>query len=402
MFRLADATPQQANALVKLLSATAKRLGMASHSYIVGGAPRDFALGFDFKDVDVVVEPKNGKNAVTLAEAVADALQVPNVKADQYGVVHIGPVPVDVEFDGVNLKGQKIEIVTSRKEKYEKGKGEEKGSHKPSKVEPGTILEDMLRRDFTFNALVWRLLDVAQGPDKKAILDLTGLGLKDLQDKIVKTPLDPNETFDDDPTRMLRAIRFAVKYGFELDPATRRAIKSKAKEIKRVSYEAIDELFFDKILKLPGAKKALTIMKGLGLLDPVLSMFPASRLRRAVGQRVKNIDLLLTLAGFEIPVGLDKLRPEHLRMLRRIESKLGYDDLEDVYNKLLKPPIDTRRLIQDTGIKGAAISKAVDMARDLILDDPFVKPRELQDRLTRLVQSGADRVALRVANRWLA
>jgi tRNA nucleotidyltransferase/poly(A) polymerase len=397
MFKLADATPEQAHALVKLLSTAAKRVGMADHSYIVGGAPRDFALDRDFKDVDVVVEPQGGKNAVTLAEEVARMLDVPNVQADQYGVVHIGPVPTDVEFDGVNLKGQKIEIVTSRKEKYEKGKG-----YKPSKVEPGTILEDMLRRDFTFNALVWRLLDGAQGPDKQAILDLTGMGLKDLQDKIVRTPLDPNETFDDDPSRMLRAIRFAVKYGFELDPATRRAIKRNAKEIKRVPYESLDNLLFGKIMPLPDAKKALTLMKGLGLLDYVIAQFPPSRLRRAVADQVKNIGMLLTLVGFDIPVGLGKLNADHLRLLRRIESKLSYDDLEEVYQKLVKPPLDNRRLIRETGIQGRQVGEAEDLARDLILAKPFIKPSQLQERVTELVQMGTSKLALRIASRWTA
>ena len=253
LLRLSDASAEQAKALVKLLHEAAKRLGMLQHSYIVGGAPRDFALGFAVKDIDVVVEPKNGKNAVTLAEEVARMLGGFHVAADDLGVVHIGPVKADVLYDGVNLKGQKIEIVTSRKEKYDRGAA--KGSNKPSEVEPGTILEDLLRRDFTFNALVWRLLDVADGADKAPILDLTGMGFRDLQDKIVKTPLDPRETFADDPTRMLRAVRFAVKYGFELDRETRKAIKAMAPQIKRMSYNALDELLFDKILLLPDAKK---------------------------------------------------------------------------------------------------------------------------------------------------
>lgn len=398
LLRLSDASAAQAKALIKLLSEAAKRRGMAQHSYIVGGAPRDFALGYDVKDVDVVVEPQNGKNAVTLAEEVASMLGGMSVHPDQYGVVHVGPVKNDIIYDGVNLKGQKIEIVTSRKEKYDKSKN--KGSHKPSQVEPGTILEDLLRRDFTFNALVWRLLDVAQGPDKNAILDLTGLGLRDLKDKIVKTPLDPSETFDDDPSRMLRAIRFAVKYGFDLDPLTRKAIKRKAKEIKRLPYEVVDMILFEKILPLPDAKKALSIMKGLGLLDPVVEMIPPNRLRRAVTEKFKNISLLLTLSGFNIPTGLDKLTKDQQRMLRRIEDKLGQDDLETVYTRLVKPPIDTRKLIQETGIKGRAVGEAIERARDILLTKPFIRPQELQERLTQELMSGA-KMAHRVVERHL-
>lgn len=218
-------------------------------------------------------------------------------------------------------------------------------------VEPAFVANGVV----VHNTLIWRLLDVAQGTDKAEILDLTGMGLRDLKDKIVRTPLDPNETFDDDPSRMLRAIRFAVKYGFELDPATRRAIKSNAKEVRRLPYEIVDTILFEKILTLPDAKRALTIMKGLGLLDPVVEMIPNNRLRRAVDSRVNNISLLLTLAGFNIPSGISKLPSEHLRLLRRIEDKLDQDDLEFVYNRLLKPPIDTKKLIAETGISGRQI-----------------------------------------------
>lgn len=380
LLRLADASVEQAKALTKLLSEAARRKGMAEHSYIVGGAPRDVALGFDVKDVDVVVEPKNGKNAVTLAEEVAKMLGGLSVHPDQYGVVHIGPVPRTLIYDGVDLKGQKIEIVTSRKEKYDKSK--DKGSHKPSQVEPGTIMEDLLRRDFTFNALVWRLLDVAQGPDRDAILDLTGMGLQDLKDKIVRTPLDPNETFDDDPSRMLRAVRFAVKYGFELDPKTRKAIRQKAKEITRLPYEVVADILFEKILPLPDAKKALSMMKGLGLLDPVVEMIPAGRFRTAWKKNMPNIGMLLTLAGFNIPTGLEKLNDEQLRLLRRIEQKLPKDDLEEVYQRLVKPPIDTRQLMQDTGISGRAVGDAIDLARDILVRDPFIRPDKLQEMVT--------------------
>lgn len=378
MLRLADADQATAKALVKLLSEAARRQGMLEHSYIVGGAPRDVALGYDFKDVDVVVEPRNGKNAVTLSEEVAKMLGGLNTHPDQYGVVHIGPVPKDLVYDGVNLKGQKIEIVTARKEKYDRAK--EKGSHKPSEVEPGTIMEDLLRRDFTFNTLVWRLLDVASGADRAAILDLTGMGFADLKDKIVRTPLDPSETFKDDPSRMLRAVRFAIKYGFNLDPATRKAIKQNAALIRRMPYNAYDSTLFDKILPLPDAKKALTLMKGLGLLDHIIAEIPPNRFRKALRERAPNIDMLLTLAGFDIPTGLEKLDKRHLRLLRRIEEKLGFDELEEVYGKLLKPPIDNRKLMA-AGITGSALGEARNVARDIILSDPFIKPAQLQRRL---------------------
>lgn len=391
---LAKLAGREENALMKLLSEIARDHGMAEHAYIVGGAPRDFAMDAPIKDIDIVVEPHGGKNAETLAKALAKRVGAGSVAADQYGVVHVGPFPDDFIYDGVNLRGQKVEIVTSRKEKYEKG-----GSYKPSEVEPGTIMEDLLRRDFTFNLLVWRLLDVANGPDKAAILDLTGMGMKGLKEKIVTTPLDPAETFDDDPSRMLRAIRFAIKYGFKLDPKTRAAIKRMAPQIKRMPWEPIGDILMDKILPLPGAKKALTLMKGLGLLDPVLEMIPASFLRRQVQKKVKNVGLLLSLAGFSVPTGLDKLTAAQQRVLRRFEGKHSYEELESFYEKLMDPPVDIRKLMQKYELKqGPLVGEMISQARDFILDKPNAKPREIESYLDTLY---GQKTASRIAQRFL-
>ena len=91
---------------------------------------------------------------------------------------------------------------------------------------------------------------------------------------------------------------------------------------------------------------------------------------------------MLTLSGLDIPTGLDKLTAEQLRMLRRIEAKLSYEDLEAVYQRLVKPPIDTRQLIKDTGISGRQIGEAIEAARDILVQNPFIRPAKLQEQLT--------------------
>jgi poly(A) polymerase len=110
-----------------------------------------------------------------------------------------------------------------------------------------------------------KLMDMADGPDKSIIIDLTGLGLSDLKNKILRTPVNPEETFDEDPSRMLRAIRMIVKYGLKFDPPVAKAIRNKASEIQRVPEELIKQEL-EKIIKLKGFKTSIMLLKGLGLL----------------------------------------------------------------------------------------------------------------------------------------
>ena len=243
--KIADHESEVVKALIKFIADTAREAGVANHSYIVGGSVRDFVMGVDPKDIDIVVETKidddgNVKNATTLGTAIADKLGL-KVQADQYGVVHIGPVAKDFIFEGQNLIGQKIEIVTARKEQYNRGG---KSSHKPSEVAPGTIEEDLQRRDFTFNTLTWRLSDIDKGVEGAPVIDLLGTGRRDLDERTVMTPIDPEQTFLDDPSRMLRAVRFAIKYNFTMKPEVAEATKRNAEEIKRMPYEPIADVLF--------------------------------------------------------------------------------------------------------------------------------------------------------------
>src|SRR2546421_8184195 len=161
---------------------------------VVGGYVRDRLLGGDrekqIREVDILVE---GQGATQVATAVASALQRhPPVIFERFGTAHL-----DIDT------GHALEFVSSRVERYDPA------SRKPD-VSPGTLKDDVMRRDFTVNTLLMEW--------DGTVLDLTGRGLADLSGRRIVTPLEPKTTFDEDPLRMLRAVRFATTLQFTLDP----------------------------------------------------------------------------------------------------------------------------------------------------------------------------------------
>ena len=205
--------------------------------YLVGGAVRDDLLGLPPQaDVDLVttgpVEP--------LVALLAPASRLPPVVYERFGTAML------------RIADTPVELVQARRESYEGG------SRKPS-VEPATLLDDALRRDFTVNALLRRL----SGGE---LLDPTGRGLDDLRADVLRTPLDPVETFRDDPLRMLRAVRFRWKLGFAPAPGLDDAIRQEAGRLAIVSEERVrDEL--RKMILAPTAPDAFADLMRLGLLD---------------------------------------------------------------------------------------------------------------------------------------
>lgn len=208
--------------------------------YLVGGVVRDELLGRPLPpDVDVVTE----QNALELAhwlhaQGVADHLPV---TFPRFGTAM------------VHIDGVQFELVTARRESYSAD------SRKPVQVQPATLREDAFRRDFTVNTLM-RNLHTGE------LLDLTGMGLNDLQAGLLRTPLDPLWTFDEDPLRAMRAVRFAAQLGFDIEPKTYEAIRRKAERLRIISMERIrDE--FTKLLQAPYAVKGLRLLRETGLLE---------------------------------------------------------------------------------------------------------------------------------------
>ncbi|MCB9256936.1 MAG: HD domain-containing protein [Chitinophagales bacterium] len=182
-------------------------------TYIVGGYVRDLFLGRESKDIDFVCVGSGIELAKKTAELLNPKLKVNYFK--NFGTAQFVYHGLDLEFVG------------ARKESYQRN------SRNPI-VEEGSLEDDQNRRDFTINAMAISLNKATYGE----ILDPFG-GKKDLENKLIRTPLDPNITFSDDPLRMLRAIRFATQLNFSIDPKSIQAIKDNAHRISIISQERI-------------------------------------------------------------------------------------------------------------------------------------------------------------------
>ena len=217
--------------------------GMGFETYVIGGYVRDLILERPSKDIDFVTIG----SGIELAKQVAHQLN-PKIKVNYFK--NFGTA--QFKFNGVDL-----EFIGARKESYNRD------SRKPI-VESGTIEDDQNRRDFTINALAISLNKHNYGE----LIDPFG-GLKHLDEKLIKTPLDPDITFDDDPLRMMRAIRFATQLNFTIDTKTLDAITRKNDRIKIVSAERIiDEL--NKIVLSTKPSVGFKLLDKTGLLERIL------------------------------------------------------------------------------------------------------------------------------------
>jgi putative nucleotidyltransferase with HDIG domain len=210
-------------------------------TYIVGGYVRDTLLGKSCQDIDIMVEG----DGVAFAKLLASELKVNvTVDYDKFGTALIPYPNVD------------IEVATARKEKYQSD------SRKPE-ITSSTVEEDMSRRDFTINAIAASLIPSSFGE----LYDPFG-GIKDLQKGLLITPLDPDETFSDDPLRMLRAVRFSAQLQYEIAAATLNSISRNIHRLEIVSWERIrDEIIKSLTTEKPSI--AFYLMKETGLLTHV-------------------------------------------------------------------------------------------------------------------------------------
>lgn len=231
---------------ISKVSQAAKVLGV--ETYLIGGFVRDKLLGRETKDADFVCVG----DAIALAKETAKQFTpVPQVDYfKNFGTAHC---KIDGDFD--------MEFVGARKESYHID------SRKPE-VEPGTIEDDQNRRDFTINALAISLNkeDLPAGQAGYGQLIDPFNGVKDLEDKIIRTPLAPAQTFSDDPLRMMRGIRFATQLGFTIEERTWQGIIDNAHRIKIISQERItDEL--NKIVAAPKPSVGFDLLYKSGLLQ---------------------------------------------------------------------------------------------------------------------------------------
>ena len=210
-------------------------------AFVIGGYVRDFFLGRPCTDIDIVAEG----SGIELADAVAQELGLKTTVFKNFGTAML------------RYRGLEVEFVGARKESYRLD------SRKPV-VEDGSIEDDQKRRDFTINAMAFSL----QQNDYGNVIDPFN-GMQDLQDRIIRTPLDPDVTYSDDPLRMIRAIRFATQLGFSIEKNSFESIKHNAGRISIVSQERIT----DELQKIMAAKQPSTgfvLLERAGLLKIIL------------------------------------------------------------------------------------------------------------------------------------
>ena len=228
--------------LFKLISKTAEDSGLSV--YIVGGYVRDLLMKRAAPtDIDFVTEG----SGIALAQSVAAAID-PETKVSvfkTYGTAMF------------RYQGLELEFVGARKESYNAE------SRNPS-VEQGTLEDDQKRRDFTINAMA-----ISLNQENFGELVDPFHGVEDMEKRILRTPLEPEQTYSDDPLRMMRAVRFAATLGFSIEENSLEAIKKEAHRIKIVTIERI-MVEFNKIMLSEKPSTGLKIMKDTGLLELII------------------------------------------------------------------------------------------------------------------------------------
>ena len=248
-----------ASTVISITHPLARRIGdvadgLGTDVYVVGGYVRDVLLGLDDADLDIVVLG----DGIAFARAVAERIGIhPVVAFERFGTAMLP------------WEGGKVEFVGARTEAYTEG------TRKPE-VRAGSLHDDLRRRDFTINAMAASLNAGTFGQ----LIDPLG-GQKDLRSRLLRTPLEPEATFAEDPLRMLRAVRFASQLDFRVASAALAAIRAMKDRLAIVSQERVTEEFL-RLLRGARPSVGIRLMFETGLLDHV---FPEIAEMAGVDQR---------------------------------------------------------------------------------------------------------------------
>ena len=236
---------------------------MGVECYLIGGYVRDLFIERPSKDIDVVVVGSGIDVATALVKELGRGAHLSVFR--NFGTAQ------------VKWRGMEIEFVGARKESYQRD------SRKPI-VEDGTLQDDLERRDFTINAM-----GVCLNDDRFGELIDPFYGQEDMEDRIIRTPLDPDITFSDDPLRMMRCIRFATQLNFRIEEETFDALYRNRERISIISGErVIDEI--NKIMMSPTPSVGFVEMERCGLLEIVFPELAALNIKESRnGQSHKNI-----------------------------------------------------------------------------------------------------------------
>lgn len=223
------------------------------HVYLVGGCVRDEILHDEIHDVDIAVDVVNG--GIRFARWLEKKKHTAKGRESLKVFIHFGTAKVKLKM----FPGEVIDCVQTRKDKYVYEE------HPRPEYNYGTVKEDAMRRDLTINSLY---INVSTGE----LIDPTGMGLSDIENHIIRTPNDPDETLTDNPMHILRCIRFAVRYGWQLDMAL---IESMKRNVGIIGESTLNRIVKEvtAILALANKDKALQIIEEIGAkqyVDPII------------------------------------------------------------------------------------------------------------------------------------
>ena len=269
-----------------------RRFARAGHELaLVGGSVRDALLGRLSADLDFATSARPDE-VLKIARSWADSQWDTGIA---FGTV------------GLLKDGHRLEITTYRFEAYDPS------SRKPEVTYGDSLLEDLRRRDFTVNAM-------AVGVPDHVFSDPFG-GTRDLLAKVLRTPGTPEDSFNDDPLRMMRAARFAAELGFTVDPAVLAAMRAMAGRITTVSAERVrDEL--TKLVCAPEPRRGLTLLVSSGVADQVLPELPKLRLERDEHFRHKDV-YEHTLTVLDQAIALETDGPDLVLRLAALLHDIG-------------------------------------------------------------------------------
>lgn len=272
--------------LVSFASEYTKTSGKEITLRITGGWVRDKLLERPSHDIDIAIDSTTGEE---FASALQTWLKNSGCKTHSVHTIARNPEKSKhLETATTKLYGLDIDFVNLRSEKYT-------ADSRIPLIEFGTPVEDALRRDATLNALFYNL-------EKQSVEDFTGRGLEDLKNRILRTPLDPVETFRDDPLRILRLIRFVAQLDFDLAPEVYEAMgltEVAADLSRKVSRERVG-VELDKLVRGDYAPKALHYLANLGLTKAIFTVPEPYKIASGV-LRFENLDHKIHIAQKVLP-----------------------------------------------------------------------------------------------------
>lgn len=280
------------------------------HLFAVGGCCRDMILGAEIKDVDLAVDLPNGGIDFARWLQSKGLLAEKPVFFEKFGTARI----ILKQFPA-----EEIELVQTRREKYTKE------SSRCPEVVSGTLEEDCFRRDFTVNTLYYDITG-------SRMLDMTGRGVADIEQGCLRTPLDPDTTFDDDPVRILRCLRFSTRFGWKIEESTYAALCRNISRLEIVSRERFHSEI-EKMLTGPAPYASMKLMDETGAIryaNPLIAEFidqskPEGKIPGVWQYQVENLKNLTYVAKERrtLAVALALLFCDLGKLRTRVKDKRG-------------------------------------------------------------------------------